>query len=184
VNREKRLAVITLLDKEMAHHDSWCGETHLQKAAFVLQELLGADIGYEFILYKHGPFSFEFRDDLALMRADGLLEMVVRHPEYGPSYLTTEFANDFLKRFPKTLKTYKAQVKFIATRLAEKNVSELEKVATALFVYKRSNIRSRNKRAQELVRLKPHISEQEAVLATEEVELLVKEAEDLVIEND
>jgi hypothetical protein len=182
VNPVKRQAVVVLLDKEMAAHDSWCGETHLQKAVFVLQELLCADTGYEFILYKHGPFSFEFRDDLASMRADGLLEIVVRDREYGPSYLPTEFANTFLERFPRTVRAHEAQVRFIAKQLADKNVSELEKIATALFIYKRFDIPSRRGRAQELVRLKPHISEKDAVLAIKEIDRLAEESRDLVMQ--
>ena len=181
MNPTQRLVVFTLLDKEMSQHDSWCGETHLQKAAFVLQELLGAKTGYDFILYKHGPFSFEVRDDLSLMRADGLLELVVRHPEYGPSYLPTRFASTFLKRFPKTVGIHKAQVKFVAENLASKNVSELEKIATALFIRKHSKIKSREHRAEELVQLKPHISEPDALLATKEVDRLIQQSKELVL---
>lgn len=182
MNRPQRLAVFALLDKEMSVHQSWCGETHLQKATFILQELLGAKTGYEFILYKHGPFSFEVRDDLSMMQADGLLELVVRHPEYGPSYLPTEFADTFLKRFPKIIGTHKAQIKFVAKNIGSKNVSELERLATALFILKHSKIKSKERRAQELVRLKPHISEPDALLATKEIDRLTEQSKELVIQ--
>jgi hypothetical protein len=182
MNRTQRLAVFTLLDKEMLAHQSWCGETHLQKATFVLQELLGAKTGYDFILYKHGPFSFEVRDDLSLMRAEGLLELVVRHPEYGPSYVPTQFADKFLHRFHNTISTHKAQIRFVAKSIGNKNVSELEKLATALFIRKNSKLKSIEKRAQELVRLKPHVSEPEALLATKEVDRLTKQSRELVIQ--
>jgi hypothetical protein len=181
VDRVKRFAVVALLDKYMDECGSWCGETHLQKALFVLQELFSPDLGYEFILYKHGPFSFEFRDDLASMRADGLLEIVVRHPEYGPSYLPTEFTDAFLERFPKTARNHEIQIRFVAHQLADKNVTELEKIATALFIYKRFSFESKHERARELVRLKPHISDSDALSATTAVDSLAKESQNLVM---
>ncbi len=182
--RAQRLAIITLLDREMFQHGSWCGETHLQKATFVLQELLGAKTEYDFILYKHGPFSFDLRDDLASMQADGLLELVVRHPEYGPSYLPTEFADIFLKRFSKTVGAHEAQAGFVAKYLADKNVGELEKIATALFILKHSEIKSREKRAEELIRLKPHISERSASLATKEIDRLAEQSKEFMLQDE
>ena len=137
---------------------------------------------YDFILYKHGPFSFELRDDLSLMRADGLLEMVIKHPQYGPSYLPTEFANTFLERFAKTVATHQAQARFVAQHLGGKNVAELEKVAlTALFVRQSPKSRSRKQRAVELARLKPHISEADALQATEEIDWLIEQSKPLAL---
>jgi hypothetical protein len=182
MKRVQRLAVFALLDIELNQHASWCGETHLQKAMYVLQALLGAETGYDFILYKHGPFSFELRDDLSLMRADGLLEMVVKHPQYGPSYLPTEFANTFLGRFSKTVETHQAQARFVAEHFGGKNVAELERVATALFVRQSSKSRSRKQRAVELVRLKPHISEPDALQATAEIDWLAEESKPLALQ--
>src|ERR1035441_4963526 len=69
----QRMAVLTLLDREMLAKGSWCGETHIQKATYFLQELLGVDLGFEFVLYRHGPFSFELRDELSSMQADDIL---------------------------------------------------------------------------------------------------------------
>jgi len=183
MNRAQRLAILTLLDKEMLANKSWCGETHLQKAIFVLQELLGVKVGYDFILYKHGPFSFEVRDDLSIMRAEGLLDLVVRHLEYGPSYLPTEFADKFIQRFPRTVSTHKAQVKFAAKSVGNKNVNELERIATALFIRKNSKLKTIEKRVKELVKLKPHISESDARTATREVDLLTKQSRQLVFQN-
>jgi hypothetical protein len=183
MNPARRLAIFILLNKEMNRQDSWSGETHLQKATFVLQELLGAKTGYDFILYKHGPFSFEVRDDISLMRANGLLDLVVRDPQYGPSYLPTAFADTFLERFPKTVAEHKAQIEFVAKNLGPKNVSELEKIATALFICKNLHFKTRRRRAEELVRLKPHISESDALQATKYIDLLAEQSKALVIES-
>ena len=37
-------------------------------------------LGYDFTLYKHGPFSFDLRDDIHALRADGLLDLEPRPP--------------------------------------------------------------------------------------------------------
>src|ERR1700685_1400925 len=114
MKHSQRAAILTLLNREMLKRDSWCGETHIQKATFFLQDLLGVDSGFDFILYRHGPFSFDLRDELSSMQADGLMELAVRREGYGPAYVPTSFSQTFLKRFPKTAARYADQVGFVA----------------------------------------------------------------------
>jgi len=73
MNRLKRDVVILSLIENLKKKGSWCGETHIQKATYFLQELFDFPLGFEFILYKHGPFSFDLSDKLTAMRADMLL---------------------------------------------------------------------------------------------------------------
>jgi uncharacterized protein YwgA len=174
MKRGQRFAMLLLLDKEMLHQGSWCGETHIQKGTFLLQELLPWESDYRFVLYKHGPFSFELRDDLSEMQADGLLNLVARQQGYGPSYLPSSDADGFLARYPKTTARFEAPVKFIAKQLGDKGVAELERISTALYIKNRSELISTRDRAAELVRLKPHIPPSEALTATEEVDRLVE----------
>src|ERR1700691_3123913 len=134
MKHSQRAAILTLLNREVQRRGSWCGETHIQKATFFLQDLLGVDAGFEFILYRHGPFSFDLRDELASMQADNLLELEARYLGYGPSYYPTQFSEEFLERFPKTTVRYISQVEFVAAEFGDKNVAELEKLATAFFL--------------------------------------------------
>lgn len=165
-----------MLNREMLKRGSWCGETHLQKATLLLQDLMGVDAGFEFILYRHGPFSFELRYELSSMQADDLLELTVRREGYGPTYVPTRFSEIYLERFPKTTSRYCRQVEFIADELSDKGVAELEKLATAFFIADREGIAPVGRRAQRLVDLKPHISLPEARAACEQVDLLVTRA--------
>jgi hypothetical protein len=176
MKQSHRAAVIALLNREMLHNGSWCGETHIQKAMFLLQDLLGVDTGFDFILYRHGPFSFELRDELAAMQANGLLELVLRQPGYGPTYVPTQFSEEYLERFPKTTLRYSPQIEFVANELKQKGVAELERLATAYFIADREGIRDAEIRAERLVELKPHISLQDATLASEQVSRLIKRA--------
>lgn len=168
--------MLTLLNREMLKRDSWCGETHIQKATFFLQDLLGVDAGFEFILYRHGPFSFDLRDELSSMQADDLLELAVKREGYGPTYVPTAFSETFLERFPKTTARYMRQIKFVADELSDKGVAELERLATAFFIADREGISQVGRRAQRLVELKPHISLPEARSACQQVDSLIERA--------
>jgi hypothetical protein len=179
MKRGQRYATLLMLDREMFARGSWCGETHLQKGTFVLQELLNVASEYDFILYKHGPFSFELRDDLAGLQADDLMELVARHPGYGPTYLPTESANEFLLQFPKTTRQYGPAITFVADFLGSKGVAELERLATSLFIRTRKDIGTAEGRAAELVRLKPHVLESDALESTRDIDRFIDRAKKL-----
>ena len=179
MKRSQRAALITLLNREMLKRGSWCGETHIQKAMFFLQELLGVEADFEFILYRHGPFSFELRDELSSMQADELLELTVRREGYGPTYIPTLFSETYLERFPNTTARYIKQIGFVSDELRDKGVAELERLATALFIANREQIRDVEQRAERLVELKPHISLTDALAACEQVNRLINKSRPL-----
>ena len=88
MDRLRNAALLTRLIEGLCSKGDWCGETHVQKTAFFVQELMGVPLGFRFILYKHGPFSFGLRDELTALRADGLLELEPR--TYGAQLIPTK----------------------------------------------------------------------------------------------
>ena len=88
MDRLRNAALLTRLIEGLCGKGDWCGETHVQKTAFFVQELLGVPLEFQFILYKHGPFSFGLRDELTALRADGLLELEPR--PYGAQLVPTK----------------------------------------------------------------------------------------------
>ena len=48
MKRLQRAAIVTELAEQLTAQGSWCGETHLQKATYFLQELLEVPTGFEF----------------------------------------------------------------------------------------------------------------------------------------
>ena len=60
---EKNVVLLSFIDF-MRAKGSWCGETHVQKGTYFFQELMGVPLGFHFILYKHGPFSFDLRNQI------------------------------------------------------------------------------------------------------------------------
>ncbi|MGH9745811.1 MAG: hypothetical protein ACRD59_06840 [Candidatus Acidiferrales bacterium] len=174
----QRAAVLLDLVDELTARGSWCGETHLQKATYFLQELVGVPTGFDFILYKHGPFSFELRDELTSMRADDLLELRSQLP-YGPTLVATGAGHQLMHEYPKTVAQHHRAVTFVADQLGDKNVADLERLATALFVTLEDHDRSEEERAEEISDLKPHIDREAAEIAVREVERIMEASEQI-----
>src|SRR5215475_1756256 len=106
----KEKALLVALVERMCAKGSWCGETHIQKTVYLGRELFKLPIDCEFILYKHGPFSFELRDELVAMQAEGLLSETIQPPPYGPSLAPGPLAGTLIERFPKTIGKHHDQI--------------------------------------------------------------------------
>lgn len=176
MKRLQKAAVLTKLIDELRRHGSWAGETHVQKASYLLQEVADVPLGYEFVLYHYGPFSFDLRDELTALRADGLLALEP-HLHYGPKLVATPQAEKLQGHFARTLGRYGDAIAFVASKLGNKGVYELEKLATALYVTRKlGQDTSVKKRAQELHRIKPHVSLEQARAAIEEIDAFCRAA--------
>lgn len=171
-------AVVASLVEKMQDRHGWCGETHIQKTAYFLKGLMGVPLGYDFIIYKHGPYSFDLRDDLMAMKATRFVKTESRSPYYGPSFRQGELSEVLTGRFPKTLKNYERQIEFIAEELSDKDVRQLERLGTALFITSRESEASIEERARMLKELKPHVPINAAREAVEEVDELKAKAEE------
>ena len=180
LTRLKRAAVLTRLVGSMRRHGSWAGETHVQKACFFLQELLQVPLGFKFILYRHGPFSFDLRDELTSLRADELLVLEPQPMPYGPKMADTPLAASVQARFPNMLAKYDQPLDFVVRKLGDKGVASLERLATALYVcLGKSGGKATGDRADHLCRLKPHVPPEGARAAIEEVDQIIGEAQGL-----
>lgn len=176
MNRLQKATLLTELIQQLRQQDSWCGETHIQKAVFFLQELMHVPLEFDFILYKHGPFSFDLRDELTSLRADGLIKLEPIWP-YGPRLAPTERCANIQALYSKTLAKYSEAINLIARKLGAKGVSELERLSTALYVIKEAEgDTSVEAKAGQLTRLKPHILPGDAEAAILEVDQLINKA--------
>ncbi|MFX0204358.1 MAG: hypothetical protein ACFFDT_00105 [Candidatus Hodarchaeota archaeon] len=170
MKQKQKKAVLVKLVQSLQKRGSWCGETHIQKATYCLQEITGVPLEFDFILYKHGPFSFDLREELTTMRAYKFIEIKINPYPYGPSLTITEKAEDLMERFPMTLGKFNSQISFIAEKLGDKGVAELERLATALYVTKDKGKIDINERASIINELKPHVSLTAANEALQEID--------------
>lgn len=177
----KQQAILLSLVKAMKEKGSWCGETHVQKSVFFLKRMLGVPVDFEFVLYKHGPFSFDLRDELDEMRANLTLGLQSNPYPYGPSYIPGSSAKIMEERYPKTSDKYRKQLDFVAENISAKSVADLERIATAYFVSQDPLYPDTPQIIKHIVELKPHISEIEAEEALKTVEGLLWRSKELAI---
>ena len=177
MTKTKRLAVLAALTIRLREEGSWCGETHVQKAVYFLQELLRISTSFEFVLYKHGPFSFDLRDAIGRMRAEGMLELQQQPYPYGPSLVVPSHKRQLLQqRFPRTLEKYSSGIEFIAKELSDLPVSKLEGLATGLYMKRQYPMETQVSHAHRVNRAKPHILVEEAVAGIQAVERMEERA--------
>lgn len=170
MKRLARAAVLSELRDQLEKRGSWCGETHLQKATYLLQEAAGVDLGLDFILYKHGPFSFDLRSELTEMRSDELMRLEPQPYPYGPRLKSTALSAELRNRFPKTLARSASAIEQVADFVGSRGVMSLEKVATAVMLRLEAPDDPATVVGESLHLAKPHIPVQEAALAVEEAD--------------
>jgi uncharacterized protein YwgA len=127
------------------------------------------DFPYDYILYRYGPFSFELRDYLQELCADGLLTLEAQPYPYGPRLATTPQAAELQDRYPKTLAAVEPAMDWTLEVVGAKGVSALERLATALYIDAHDGIADPNAIADRLVGLKPHVSLDQALGAAKEM---------------
>lgn len=131
-------------------------------------------MNFSFILYKHGPFSFDLRDVLSAMEAERLITWEPQPYPYGPTMVSGPFSSHVTSK-AKMPHDFADQISFVADNLASKKVGDLEKLATALYVTLDRSIAS-ERRAEELTYRKPHITLPAAQLAIQEVDEIINMA--------
>ena len=171
MDRLRKISLLTKLIKKLYDNNSWCGETHIQKATYLLQELTKVPLGYDFILYKHGPFSFGLRDELTALRADNLIVIEPQSPPYGPRINITKRSEYIQGKYSITLNKYANNIDFVADRLKSKGVAELERLATAFLVTKDMGLETTPEaRTKSLRALKSHVPYEQGLSAIHEID--------------
>ena len=134
---ERDALLLDLID-QLRERGSWAGETHVQKATYFLQELTRVPLGFDFIMYKYGPYSFDLHDELTAMQANQLLGLKPQLP-YGPTLWPGEMSPVLKKRFRETIDRYQSEVRFIAEKLGQRPGLRHEDVLINLVEVPREN---------------------------------------------
>ncbi len=160
---QKQNRVAELLG-QMVAEGSWAGKTHIQKTLYLFQMLFEepADDGYRYILYRHGPYSFELDEDLAEMEFVGMIRRIAR-PPYGPQYQVEATAmSEWMKRLALKPDPKGVELAYAARTISRRSVRELEALATIAYVESKLDSQSDQElKASILYRvgeLKPHLT--------------------------
>lgn len=162
MNATERKALLAHLVERLREQGSWCGETHVQKACYLLQEAAAVPTGFSFVLYKYGPFAFDLRDELTHMKAEGLLGFEVQPAPYGPKLTATPRGQRLIERLGQRLDRFSEAVDWVAEELGSKGAGSLEALATAVMMAKRHPGASEDELVEHLRSAKPHLSTDEA----------------------
>lgn len=159
MNRLQRAALLCHLTDALREAGSWCGETHLQKAVFLLDEGRQVPLAYRFVLYKYGPFSFDLREDVGELRAEGFLGLEPPPAGYGPRLEVGRRGRQVMQRFSPTIEQYADAVAEVVEFVGTRGVSGLERLATGVYLVLREGGDADEALAQKLCGIKPHVSE-------------------------
>ena len=163
-------ALIGVLVEQLRASDNWCGETHVQKAVYFLQTACHVPMGYSFVLYKHGPYSFDLRLDTARLLGRRMLKQEPSRPPYGPRLRATATMSKHVDRHAEPIRRYSEEVTRVVQLVGRRGVAELERLSTALYVTVRQSEESIASRAARINELKPHVSVESAAEAVKELD--------------
>jgi hypothetical protein len=144
----RQAAILAALVETVRSLGYACGETLMQKAAFVMKELFHVPLHDEFRIHYYGPFSFQLRERLASMEADDIVR--VRPRELGVTYDVGERFPQLRTMFANDLATQAKAIDFVARELGSLGVKRLEPLTTALYVTRRQPTSSVEERVKRL----------------------------------
>lgn len=161
-------AIILSIVERLLSHGSWTGKTHVQKALSLLSESGRLNVPFEFVLYKHGPYSFDVESELEQMRSFGAVEVERNDDGYGV-VLRPSARADYVKQSFQLSPDEESEIERICEFVGSRNVTELERLATAAWIRTREGISSSEDVAERLHQLKPHVSIEAAKRADLEI---------------
>ena len=173
MDKPEQVAFVLNLMTALSEEESWCGETHIQKCFYLLQEALDVPTAFTFVLYKHGPYSFDLHDLLGEIRSAMMIEREVRPAPYGPTLRLSSSGNNWLKRNSQFTSRHQEEIGLVAQRYGEKGVAKLERIGTAMYVTLEHNDAPPSWRANEVTSLKPHVKFEDALEAVQDVDELL-----------
>lgn len=172
---ESRALLLSLIER-MRSAGSWTGETHIQKCVYFINILFGVDLGHRFVMYKHGPYSFELRDELSAMRTRTMLTVEPRAP-YGSSFNVGPASERLMGSHLELIGEHASALNFVSEKLSTRHVAELERLSAAAYVKRSDPQLDLERWAQALHGMKPHVSLESAKAALQEVAQLASQAE-------
>jgi len=65
----RKPSLVLAVIRSLKLHGSWTGKTHVQKSLFLIKTATQIDVPFTFVLFKHGPYSFELETELEQMKS-------------------------------------------------------------------------------------------------------------------
>jgi uncharacterized protein YwgA len=133
------------------------GKTHVQKGLFLLQAVRpSSSIPFLYVLYKHGPYSFQVEHELEEMKS---YAAITSRPvlDYGFAFAPGLMAG-FIHGKVRISDLQKRRIGKVCQFISQKSAAELERISTVAWIDRREGIKRKRPNVDRLVRLKPHVS--------------------------
>jgi hypothetical protein len=164
----RKHAVILAMIESLASHGCRTGKVHVIKG-LGLGSLAGfLDIPFEFFLYKHGPYSTDIEQNLEEMVSYDGIRIEPAFDGWGVILKPSENAA-FIKKQAALPPAQMEGIQRGSRFLKGKNATQLERLATAMWIRKRLGIEESDDVAAKLHELKPHVTVQDAREADREI---------------
>jgi hypothetical protein len=172
-------ALILAVVEGLRQQGSWTGKTHVQKTLFLLDASGFLKTSFNFVLYKHGPYSFDFVTELEQMKSYAALNCDTAERWHGVR-LSPGMNTPFVKRAAPLPDTTQKAIELACHFVGTKGVVELEPLATAVWIRTREHVVDPEKVALRLHQLKPHVAVHDAQSADREARNLLDAAQKFV----
>jgi hypothetical protein len=157
-------ALILAMIEELQRQGSRTGKTHIIKGLMLANAARSPQVPFSFFLYKHGPYSTDIVQNLEQMQSYGAITVEPAFDGYGVILKPSAMA-EFVKS-QAALSFAEAQgIQRVCRFIRSKNVGQLERLATAVWIRSSLGIQEPEAVAQKLNALKPHIPLTEAYQA-------------------
>ena len=138
---QNQYAICLRLIRELNQKGCWCGTTHIQQIAYVMQALFADKPVWEFVLYKHGPRSFALDAVLESLLQTGHIRYGVLYPLTRRAQITKE-GEKFSKIFAHLSGQYADAIEKTADMLSAHSIQALDNFSTVVFynsIYRRKS---------------------------------------------
>lgn len=160
-------ALIVAMIETLRSQGSRTGTTPIIKGLF-LAKASGLASPFAHFLYKHGPYSTDIEDNLDQLKSYSAIEVEPAFDGYGVKFSPGVNAS-FVKRQASLSADEQATIDKVCRFIRQKNVGQLERLATAAWIRTEEGISDPDEVALRLNELKPHVSLSDAREADREV---------------
>ena len=178
MEEKDRVNFICFLLGALKDKNGWAGMTHLQQGCYIAQRMLSVPLDYKFIQYTYGPYAFDLRDEVRMLRDHFILIQGFPPIGYGCSYDFYEDVEKWVEAKKDNCK-FKDEINFIAGWFLDKPAGILVALAAAYMINEKYPDAGREERIKKLIAWKPFMTEPEAISCFEDVEVRNKEVEEL-----
>lgn len=167
----RKHALILAVVEGLRENGSWTGRTHVQKALFLLGASGKVDVPFNYVLYKHGPFSFDLDEEIEVMRSYAAISVA---PQRGFGVTLSPSSKSSHAKLKAPLSPNEERViADMCAKIGASNVSSLERLATAAWIRTREKLHDEDEIASRLHDLKPHIPKEAALKAAQRIEIFL-----------